>query len=449
MSTIEPFHPDGSITFSQYLDQLEWIYLHQKVADGDKKTTFLASCGTAVYSELRLLYPGRNLKDIEYKDLTDSLRKRFDKSESDLVQRIKFYARVQKPGEKAVDFILAVKQLAEYCKFDTFKETAIRDKLLCGISSKQLQERLLDEEDLTLARAERIITNREEAMERASLMNEPETGRVSAIERFGGSKRVDFRRDGSPPPSRSRGRNHDLRNRLNDSRSSSRSRSESRKRGYQPYYCTYCRRKGHTRKYCYDLKHHKPSVKSVVVETKKPDLSDRFKRATLSDSEEEMDVLMVSASRRSSTPCLIDAIVGGKNLQMEIDSGSAVSVLCRQTYEKKFKNYPISTCRMKLAVVDGAHLMVVGQFDVSVKLNGQRRTVQLVVLESKKIFTPLFGRDWLDVFFSAWRDAFQPVSVNYTTVTREVTVEEDIKNLSRRTHIHGSSRTVEVETQVA
>lgn len=436
MSTIEPFHPDGNITFSQYLDQLEWIYLHQKVEPEDRKTTFLASCGTAVYSELRLLFPGQDLKDIDYKDLTEALRKRFDKSESDLVQRIKFYARVQKPNERAVDFILAVKQLAEYCQFGSFKETAIRDKLLCGILSKQLQERLLDEDDLTLAKTERIIINREQATERATLIHD-EPGRISAIDRIG-RKNVEFRRDPTPPSSGSRGRSRDLRHRLNDSRSPrgrSRSRSESRsgsrKRYRKTYYCTYCHREGHTRKYCYDLMRQKPSIKSVVVEAKanKSDLVDRMSRARLSDSEDEMDVLMVSASsQRSSAPCMIDPVVGGETLHMEIDSGSAVSVVCRQTFERRFGDNELSECPVKLAVVDGAHLNVVGQCKLAVQINGQRKSVALVVLESKKVFTPLFGRDWLDVFFPAWRDAFRPISVNYTSILQEEVVVEDIKS---------------------
>ena len=140
-----------SIPFSQYLEQLEIMFDHQKVAEAERKISFLAACSTEVYSELKLLFPGKNVRELELKEMTDALKKRFDQTENDLVQRIRFYARVQKPNERAVDFVLAVKQLAEFCNFGNFKDTAIRDKLLCGIQSKQLQERLLDEDDLTLA----------------------------------------------------------------------------------------------------------------------------------------------------------------------------------------------------------------------------------------------------------------------------------------------------------
>lgn len=242
VNSIEPYVP-GAIPFSQYLEQLNWVLLHQKIPADEHKATFLASCGTEVYSELKLLFPGKDLANIELKELTDSLKKRYDRSESDLVQRVKFYARSQKPGERAVDFVLSVKQLAEYCNFGNFKDMAIRDRLVCGVSNKQLQERLLDEEELTLSKAEKIIVNREEAAERLTSIN-GEPARVSVVERLG-NKRVGFQREPTPVSSRGRRRSRENYNRRNNgSRSRSRSFSTPRKNGKKVYFCIYCRRKG-------------------------------------------------------------------------------------------------------------------------------------------------------------------------------------------------------------
>ncbi|XP_058817138.1 uncharacterized protein K02A2.6-like [Topomyia yanbarensis] len=141
-----------------------------------------------------------------------------------------------------------------------------------------------------------------------------------------------------------------------------------------------------------------------------------------------MSVCMVSSNHRSNSPCFVDVIVDSKIMQMEIDSGSAVSVICKRFYERKFRDSPLLDCSLKLAVVDGAHLSVVGQIAVSVEINGQRNDVSLVVLESNNIIMPLFGRDWLDIFFPVWRNAFRkPMSVNHTSVTREEKVIEDLK----------------------
>lgn len=61
------------------------------------------------------------------------------------------------------DFILSVKLQAEYCSFGNFKSLAIRDRIVAGIRDKSLQQRLLNEEALTLDSAEKIIATWEMA----------------------------------------------------------------------------------------------------------------------------------------------------------------------------------------------------------------------------------------------------------------------------------------------
>lgn len=76
--TAEPFIP-GSIPFSQYLEQLEWLFQHNNYTEEKYKTSFLAICGTDVFSHLKLLFPGISLKDLTYKQITDKLKQHYDK----------------------------------------------------------------------------------------------------------------------------------------------------------------------------------------------------------------------------------------------------------------------------------------------------------------------------------------------------------------------------------
>ncbi|EAT43796.1 AAEL004795-PA [Aedes aegypti] len=118
---------------------MEWVFIDNKMADAnEQKASFLAACGKEVYSEL---FPGKDLKTVSFKEITDSLKKRYNKTESDMIQRYKFYQRVQGPTESAWDFILAVKLQAELCEFGEFKDIAIRDKLVCGTRDPDVQQR--------------------------------------------------------------------------------------------------------------------------------------------------------------------------------------------------------------------------------------------------------------------------------------------------------------------
>lgn len=85
------------------------------------------------------------------------LKARIDKTESDLVQRLKFNVRTQQPDESLEDFVLSVKLQAEFCNFENFKPSAIRDRIVAGVRDKELQQRLLNEEKLTLETAEKLI----------------------------------------------------------------------------------------------------------------------------------------------------------------------------------------------------------------------------------------------------------------------------------------------------
>ncbi|XP_062704094.1 uncharacterized protein K02A2.6-like [Aedes albopictus] len=404
---VEPYVP-GTIPFSQYLEQMEWIFIDNKMADPDEqKASFLAACGKEVYSELKLLFPGKDLKTVSFKEITDALKKRYDKTESDMIQRYKFYQRVQGSTESAEDFILAVKLQAEMCEFGEFKDIAIRDKLVCGIRDPDVQQRLFDEEGLTLAKAEKIIINRELAGANRKLVSR-ESGRVSVLNRLGKRQEPAVSRGGYRSRSRSRGASKRYRSRSPvSSNRGNRSSSRSRK-----FHCSFCGRDGHMRRFCYDLKNkEKKSVKFVDSLAEKPKMTEyqkslrrRLNRSVSDD--EDMECLMISSIGKINEPCFRSVLVKGIRLDMEIDCGAAVSVVSKDTYEGEFADIPMQKCTKKLAVINGSRLVVEGQIPVQVELNGRRKFVKLVVLRCGSSFTPLLGRDWLDIFFPEWRSAF-------------------------------------------
>lgn len=437
-TTAEPFIP-GTIPFQQYLEQLEWMFIHNEYNEDRYKASFLAVCGTEVYSQIRLLFPGRSLKDLTYKQITDELKKRYDKKESDVIQSYKFWTRRQGQYEKSIDFVLAVKQLAEECDFGAFKDRAIRDVLVIGINDKQLQKRLFDEDDLTATKAEKIIVNQEKASENAGQV----LGR-SAEKNVGIVARLGRRNESSRFRSRFRGR----------SRSYDRYRSRSRSgngydRGYDKgsgrkekplYLCSYCKKTGHTRKYCYRLKERSPqNSKSNVkfVDSPKPGSSGLFKRLKVDmetdDEEETLGCLMISSVNKISEPCYVEPKVERKYLKMEIDCGSAESVISEKAFLREFKHCMLEKCSKLLVVIDGNRLKVLGKFTVLVQLNKIQHYLQLVVLSCDNDFVPLLGRSWLDVFYPTWRSTFlkPALQVGRIDADKEGKIVNDIKNFSR------------------
>lgn len=326
-SIADPYVP-YSMPFSQYQEQLEWIFKHNDFPEERYKTSFLAVCGKEVFIELKRLFPGKDFNELTYKQITDELKKRYDKNDSAVVHSYKFWTKRQGRNESLEDFVITVKNLAELCDFGEFKDRAIRDMLVIGLSDVQLQKRLCDEEDLSATKAERLILNSEISASRTRQLKHDDDRRVSVVARLGNRPEVSRSRNRF----RNRSRSFD-RNRLFSSRSRSNSKYRGKRGGSSAkpvYICSFCKKTGHTRKFCYSLHDRSPrrnqsSVK--FVDTPKPSTSSKdsglFKRLKKdldndSDYSDGMPCLMISSSsvNKINEPCYVEVLVSQKRLSL-------------------------------------------------------------------------------------------------------------------------------------
>ncbi|XP_055606015.1 uncharacterized protein K02A2.6-like [Uranotaenia lowii] len=356
------------------------------------------------------------------------------------MNRYKFSKRDQGVDEMGENFILAVKLLAENCNFKEFKDEAIRDRLVFGMREKELQYKILMEDDISLETVERMIVNSELAGQRAKIISE-NSGLASANilsirHRLG-------RRDGYDRRLEGRGRDSNSGYRV---RSRSRERDNSRERNSYEFNrnkqewnnhdnarCNYCKRRGHIRKNCFLLNKTK-SVKFVEEETSKdPVPFDKFNRMRLDHSEDESDIgcMMISRKISSNAPCMVEVIVEGKKLLMEVDTGSAASVISMAIYLKQLSYITVTKSSKKLVVVNGAKLSIFGEISVEARLNSLVYKLKLIILQSDINFTPLLGRDWLELFYPEWRTNFVPCK-NIMALKTDLSLEQTISNIKSK-----------------
>lgn len=416
--TIDPYIPGTS--FSNYIEHIEYFFSSNNVPDERKKDLFMTFAGMPTFEELKLLYPSTDLKTLTYSEITKKLKERFDKVDNELVSRYKFRCRKQGPSESNENFILAVKLLAESCDFGEFRDTAIRDQLLFGLSDRKLQKRLLSEDELTLRTTERIIKSSEIAVNQADAINDGSANINSVKYRLGRNR--NYGGHGREYRGRERSRNRDYRmqhERYERSRSHSGPSSgqmSSGKGRYANFVCHFCKIRGHIQKHCYKYKNSQRSSVKFVGEATKHDeardnVHDYFKRLRVdyssdSDSSGDYPCMMIRTINKISEPCLLDVEISGKMYKMEVDSGSAVSVICKSDYLKFFNEKPLKGSKKRLVVVNGSSLEVLGIISVYVTLNFRKFQLDLVVLDNDHRFDPLIGRDWLDMFFDNWRTCF-------------------------------------------
>ncbi|XP_062704998.1 uncharacterized protein LOC115266360 [Aedes albopictus] len=417
IGSIDHYQPGRS--FTNYVERFEILCRINKVKDEEKSSWFMSLGGDELFDEIKLLFPKQDVSTLSYEDIVKKLKARFDKTEPALMYRYKFANRFQGLNESTENFVLAINLLAENCNFKEFKNEAIRDRLIFGLKDKDLQKKLLSEDDIELKEVEKLIISSELAGQRFKEVEStnPGAGVMSVKYRLGRKKGDDYNqqqagysgryRSRSRSFDRGQGRNNGF-TRQNSSRERDNSRDRYDRNTHSNAVCNYCKRRGHIRRNCYILQN-RSAVKFVdevqVVESQQVSKFDRLK---LRDSSAESDIscMQISCVNSITEPCLVEVVIENIKLTMEIDTGSAVAVLSENLYRKYFKHIPILTCTKKLVVVDGAKLSVVGQISVRVCINDLEIKSTMIVLKSERDFIPLLGRDWMEAFYPNWKKLF-------------------------------------------
>lgn len=311
--TIEPYRRGGK--FSDWVERLTYFFSMNKVEKENYKAYFITMSGPTVFTELKLLFPNTELTQVSYDEMIRKLKSRLDKTETDFIQRVKFNNRVQLPNESVEDFILAVKLLAEFCGFENFKNSAIRDRIVAGVRDKSLQQRLLNEDNPTLETVEKVVATWEIATNNAvSLNTDTEISQVGALYTPGHQgRRTSYDKLALTYQAARNLNRGSVKDRLgfrSTPRGTGRIDSSSRggllrtprnnKSKYANMICDFCNMRGHIKRKCYALKNllnHRvhsideddpkegPSTRPSVDEN----LNELMGRMTTRDSDDESD----------------------------------------------------------------------------------------------------------------------------------------------------------------
>ena len=78
-----------------------------------------------------------------------------------IAERYKFHRCHQEEGQSIREFLAKLQKLAETCEFGGYRDEALRDRLVCGITCQIIQRKLLVEVDPTLKKAVDIAVGME------------------------------------------------------------------------------------------------------------------------------------------------------------------------------------------------------------------------------------------------------------------------------------------------
>ena len=85
---------------------------------------------------------------------------------------------------------------------------------------------------------------------------------------------------------------------------------------------------------------------------------------------------------KSRPPYVVELFVNGALLQMELDTGAAVTRISEKTYRNLWKQTPkLKPTSTRLRTYSGQQLVVLGTFNVQAKYEAQSAEVPLVVVK--------------------------------------------------------------------
>ena len=119
--------------------------------------------GSATYSLLQNLVAPQKPPEMSYTDIVTTLTKHLAPKPLVITERFRFHNRNQGAGEMINTYIATLWKLARTWDFGPQLDDAIRDQLVCGLSSAAIQKRLLSEATLDCKKAVEIAIAMEAA----------------------------------------------------------------------------------------------------------------------------------------------------------------------------------------------------------------------------------------------------------------------------------------------
>ena len=380
------FNPESE-SLTTYVERVKLFIEANGIEDARKVAVLLSVIGGKTYALLRNLLSPTDPKTKSFDEIVAVLTQHYEPKPLIIAERFHFHKRNQAAGESVAEFIAELRRLAKHCEFKTFLEEALRDRFVCGLNKKAIQNKLLTEKDLTLARALQIATGMEAAAKQVAELQATSSASAASAGATVTSK-GDVHKVTTNP-------RYCYRCGKPDHKSAQCPSSKLR--------CYNCGKVGHLRRVC------RQATKPVRRAPGKPRTTPRVKTVLEADQEPEDGAYHLNHLTAKPGPAMqVDLCLNGKPVTMEVDTGAPVSLMSWRMFDRLFPELILQSCNLPMKTYLGETITVRGQAQMEVHYEQQQLTLPLVVVEGNG--PCLFGRQWLKKIRLNWQSIWQSVN---------------------------------------
>ena len=380
---IEPFQL-GSDDWDQYTERLEQYFLANGIPEDKRVAAFVTIVGGKTYSLMSNILAPRKPPDLPYADLVAAMKAHLKPKPLVIVERFQFHRRNQAESESVSEYVAELRKLADRCVFGEYLEQALRDRLVCGLRNEAIQRRLLTLPDLTLKKAFETAHGMEVAQKQASELQISAKIQPSTVQYV---KKTPAKQPSvTSPTSRPASTSPCYR--------CGKSNHPPDKCFYKRQQCRACKGYGHIAKMC------KRAGRTDFLQGGVDADDDTPEEEPLDESEMPLMNIQVVKPMSSPSGLMIEMVIDGKPLSMELDTGASVSIISEDVWKGKFRNRPLDPSAVRLKTYTGQRIKVLGQRTVMAEYGEDKHRLPLIVVEGSG--PSLFGRNWLDQIRLDW-----------------------------------------------
>ena len=408
-ASMTAFDIDNGEDFTEYSERFEMFLLANGIAEADRKrAVFLATIGGPAYKLLRSLL-GESVKTKPFADLVKAMKDHLQPEPNQIAERFHFFKRDRKQGESVGDYIAELRRLSERCGFGEALNTYLRDRFVCGLASERIQQKLLTVKDLTLEVALSTARSFETASRDAKMLHGGSVGGSPAVRQLGDAQeeecihRLYQNQTGRQRPNTGG----------KDTRECYRCGAQGHLANACPFSkakCHRCGKVGHIRNKCHQKE--KPQTGAATRPRTTSTAAVRKVGCVCQEPECEseaptLDPLSLYLLGRPAAvdPVMVEVTINGKPVQMEVDTGAAVTVMNRSSYARVEGDGPLEESNLRLKTYTGEIVRPSGVGRVDVVYQDQKRSLMPITVVDGNV-PNLMGRDWLGQLKLQWCELF-------------------------------------------
>ena len=295
-------------------------------------------------------------------------------------------------------YVAVLKHLATECKFnEAMRLERLRDRLVSGIRDKKMMSELLklklEELTFDIAVAKCIAIEQSykdvEALHGGKESNPVdllESDPVDLLSQSRPDKKLKPKREAKPPekkfPSHKESAEQSCYRCLGN--------HDHKGSPFKREKCYHCNKTGHIKRAC--------KAKQREAQSTRPPVN--YMDSDDGDSDDYLGSLEVHNMDNKDRVIWVSPEVQGRVIKMELDTGSAVSVLPYKQYKERFGHVKLAKSDITLKTYTGEKITPKGEMKCNVKFKGQEKELTLQVVETPG--PALFGRDWLSKIQLDW-----------------------------------------------